>query len=132
MVSYDRWEDFLAELENATGIKVYDMRTASENVEIPYIVCGRVQSNNFYAENKIWFSQCTTDILLFTYSPVYDKEQKEPVWTEETHSAEKKVEDFLVSKGINYDSDYEWLMSEQLIQTHYQIALVLWNKGDDE
>lgn len=128
MLFYDTWNDFLNELEEGTGIKVYDMRTSSKDVEIPYIVCGRVQSNNTYAENKIWFTQCTVDILLFTYSPVYGKEQKEPVWTEDTYVAEKKVQDFLESKGINFESDYEWMMNEQLIQTHYQISLVLWNK----
>ena len=132
MVFYKSWNAFLKELEAATGIQVFDMRTASKGVDIPYIVCGRTQTVPFYADNKIWYQQCMVDVLLFTYSPSDGKDDPQPVWTDDTFVAEKMVKDYLQSKKINAEVDYSWMMEEQLLQTHYPISITIFNEGEGE
>ena len=132
MVYFESGNAFLKQLEEQTGIQVYDMRTPSKGVNIPYIVCGRNQINSFYADNKIWYSQCIVDVLLFSYSPSDGKENPQPVWMEDTFIAEDKVSSYFRDRRINYTTDYSWMMEEQLLQTHYSIAITYGEENEEE
>lgn len=116
MHKYADYETFLQELETETGYQVYDERTASSGVKTPYIVCQRINSENFLADNTRWLKRDNIQVNLHTFQRVHTSGG-------EKKKAEIKVESYLENQGYIFDTDTDWLENEELFVTTYGVQI---------
>ena len=116
MKKFKSYEAFLDDLEKSTGYQVYDERTDSSGVKTPYIVCGRVTSNDIVTDNIILIEKDIVDVLLFTV-------QSNHVIKGQRTKAEAKLKEYLKGIGVIYDTDYDWLENAGLHKSSYTVEV---------
>lgn len=117
MKTFRSYERFLDDLEDYTGYQVYDQRTESTGVKTPYIVCQRISSDDFAADNRRYKKRDQVAINLHTYQPNRSTNG-------EKVEAEHKIEAFLEDSGVVFDREDQWIDDIELYRITYGVEIM--------